>query len=285
MAQVRSGRITSRIGSIAHLTATYPLGDWQRMPFTRQVIVGATERADQLGYRLEEFSLKQPGLSKKRLTTILQARGIRGILIGKQLQPLSHLRFEWDGFAAASLGFGLQEPALHRVGADVVQGLRLAIRRLRRLGYRRIGLAIDDDWDRRNQQLYSAAFLRYQHSLKATDRVALLIFPAAKRAMVMRWYHRQRPQAVISHNDRVLNWLHRDGIAAPSAVGYVSLVHIDKAPTVSHIDPNPSLIGAAAIDSIVGQLQRNETGLPEHPQTILIPGQWRAGETVRRQRS
>ena len=40
-------------------------------------------------------------------------------------------------------------------------------------------------------------------------------------------------------------------------------------------------VGAVAIDQLIGQIERNETGIPVHPITHTMPGRWNVGRTVR----
>lgn len=47
------------------------------------------------------------------------------------------------------------------------------------------------------------------------------------------------------------------------------------------VNQHAKVIGAAAVDLVNGQLQRNEFGIPAHPKLVLIKGEWVDGETVR----
>jgi len=41
------------------------------------------------------------------------------------------------------------------------------------------------------------------------------------------------------------------------------------------------VIGAVAIDQLIGAVERNETGIPDHPITHTTLGRWNPGRTVR----
>jgi hypothetical protein len=43
------------------------------------------------------------------------------------------------------------------------------------------------------------------------------------------------------------------------------------------INENDALVGAAAVDTLVGMLARNEFGVPRHPQRVPIEGFWQQG--------
>ena len=50
---------------------------------------------------------------------------------------------------------------------------------------------------------------------------------------------------------------------------------------ISGIDENVRAVGAMAVDTVVGMIHRNETGIPATPWRILAEGTWFQGETVR----
>ena len=76
---------------------------------------GATRRAHELGYKLEDFWLREPGMTPARFCRILAARGINGLLIAR-LPPDQHaLDLEWNRFSCVALGMTLRSPVLHHV--------------------------------------------------------------------------------------------------------------------------------------------------------------------------
>ena len=50
----------------------------------------------------------------------------------------------------------------------------------------------------------------------------------------------------------------------------------------SGIDEQPELVGAAAVDVVVGMIHRNEFGVPINARHILILGNWHEGRTLGR---
>ena len=67
--------------------------------FLEEALIGATERAQTHGYRLDYFWLKQPGFSAARLRTILKARGIEGLFCLGSLDPEEEMPAELGEFA------------------------------------------------------------------------------------------------------------------------------------------------------------------------------------------
>jgi hypothetical protein len=48
------------------------------------------------------------------------------------------------------------------------------------------------------------------------------------------------------------------------------------------IDESPLLVGATAVDVVVGMIHRSERGVPENPRYILIEGRWFGGQSLGR---
>ncbi len=95
-------------------------------------------------------------MTMKRLTRILYQSGIEGVIV---THPARHFRIDWDHLASVGLGTSLLAPKLHRVMADVTANFHLALKSLKRLGYRRIGICLAQEIDS-----YS------QHGIRATAR-------------------------------------------------------------------------------------------------------------------
>jgi LacI family transcriptional regulator len=68
------------------------------------------------------------------------------------------------------------------------------------------------------------------------------------------------------------------GIRIPEDLGVAPL---ERYPGYAGLDQKPEKVGAAAIDLIVGLIQRNETGLPADPKVVMVEGSWVEGPSVR----
>ena len=74
--------------------------------------------------------------------------------------------------------------------------------------------------------------------------------------------------------------LRAEGIRIPPDVGIVSLsVHAPDSP-LSGIRQHAKLMGSVAVDQLISLVERNETGIPEHPITLTMKGSWNAGRTL-----
>ena len=79
-------------------------------------------------------------MTMKRVSQILYQRGIEGAIV---THPARHLRLNWNHLAAVSLEGALLAPRLHRVMSDMFFNLLLALKMVKRSGYRRIGICVD----------------------------------------------------------------------------------------------------------------------------------------------
>src|ERR1051325_10619811 len=193
--RLRPARDPSVLGLIT--TAEEP-GPWRSNRHFARFYEGAVHRAEELGYHLEEFWLKQPGLTSQRLTRILETRSIEGLLIGPLYRPSAHLSIDFSRFAAAEPGHNVWRPRIHRADHHQFHGMLMAVRQLERLGYRRIGLALLQGFDRRTIHNWEGAYLYCAQKLGKTDRIPPLATKTLDKTAFGRWFRQHRPEAVIA---------------------------------------------------------------------------------------
>lgn len=264
--------------------SNYPEGSsWRQFPAFQGYFDGANERAAQLGYRLEEFRLHTPRMTCSRMAQILAARSVNGLLIAPQPQPDTKLDFRFDRFSAVTFGYTLTEPQLHVAALNMFRSMETAFRRLMSLGYRRPGLALALESDRRADRLWSSAFWTEQHSLPAEQRVPLLLGQPLDRERFLEWFREHRPDVVVAIWPEVLTWLTTAGYRVPDDVGLALLTVPDGGALYSGMWENPQMIGAKAVEFLIDLTHRSERGRPEVPLTMLVDGTWVEGRTVRTQ--
>lgn len=224
--------------------------------------------------------------ARERLRGILQARGIEGLVILGTPTWVESIDFDLGRFACATIGYSVRMP-IHRSSPHQYEELLQALRRLEQLGYRRPGLILSENSDRRTLQHYSSAFLRWQWGRARDQLVPLEVQPQLGYDEFKRWFTAGRPDVVIAQAPEApiyLEWLRKLGRPAPARCGFVSL---DVDPTLdfvcSGIRQNCEMAAAAAVDLVVAQIQRRERGLPTLPKVVLIEGTWVDGVTTRAQ--
>lgn len=271
-------------GTLAWVTGFPTREGWRNMIQTTGYFEGAAARADQLGYRLEEFWIAEPGLNAKRATQILLARGIRGLIIAPLPVPRGKLDLDWRQFSAASLGFSLIEPKLHVVMNNQFRNMKQVVKQLHELGHRRIGLAMPSANDERVDHNYLAGFwIAQQNSPPDAARLEPLLAKEFSRKIFNAWFRRARPDAIVlatANCDQVTGWLHEQGLEVPAdlSLAVAALPHGNT--EISGVDENVPSIGAHAVETVVGMIHRNERGVPVRPVCLLIEGVWADGGTT-----
>lgn len=100
---------------------------------------------------MEEFWLGRDDLTPKKARRILRAHGIETVIVSPQSEQLPCSQFDYSGFAVATFGFAMKDPALHTAGTNVQLGFQTAAAELMTRGYRRIGVALTEWIDNRTQ--------------------------------------------------------------------------------------------------------------------------------------
>ena len=240
---------------------------------------GAQQRAAECGFAVEEFIMRPTQANTQKTSRVLYARNIRGLLIGPLCRSCGHLSLDWKEFSSSAISINLVKPDLNRCSVDLVQSANLAIRNLRRLGYRRIGFAISPLHVALSHHRSRAMFLDYQFQLPQEQRVGLIEDWSLQGLAA--WLEVEKPDALIGHGDEVLSWFNDLVIRTPLDIGYVDI----NMPTESHspfagvvFDYNS--IGAAAVDMVINNLLRNIHGVPAQPVHCYAQGRWQDGSTV-----
>ncbi len=278
-------RASSYQSTLAWLDNWPAHGALRKIAAFNEYFLGAAERAAQFGYKLDEFFLRSTGLSPARVADILRARNIQGLIAAPQQHDGEKLNFDFTGFSAVALGYSLRPASLHVVTNHQFLSVTLAVDRLRALGYRRIGLFLHADWDNKVNHGYSAGFITAQKSFPEKDRLVPHLFEDAgvSADKFHAWVTRERPDAIITQglHPELISFLKTIGLRVPRDIGLVDLSAPRDKPEISGVYQNNRLIGATAVDLIIGMLHRNERGLPGTIVYTLVDGVWQPGKSVR----
>jgi LacI family transcriptional regulator len=277
-----SRKKTPGVAVIAMITNFPTRTGWKAAPINVEFFAGASAAAELRGYKLEPFWLREPGMTGRRLSEILFNRNIGGLLIAPLAGASGHLRLDWEKFAAVALGYSLVRPPLHRAVNHQFRSMQFALRLLRKRGYHRPGLALRASYDRRVDHHWVGSFLVEQQRL-GKGPLPLLVPPDKDwtLATFREWVAREKPDVIITQHDEVFDWIEEMKLRVPEEIGLVHLNCPKGDLRWAGILQNAQAIGAAAVDHLISMLQRNERGVPELPQYLLIEGSWREGPTVR----
>lgn len=271
-------------GNIAWVTNGFTREGWNTCKTFALLREGAVKRAAELGYKLEDFWLREPGMTGKRASDILRARNIRGLLLPPQPQYQMRVELQWAHFAAIAFGYTLAFPRLHLVSNNTFLSMQTAVARARELGYRRLGLIISPAANHRVQRMWRAGFFEQQQDWPRQERLPVCLYENVD-SDILRWMDRHRPDAVVCHDPRVLALLKENGYRIPEDVAYLTQSIGDYPAEVSGVYENPLESGIAAVDFLVPMIHRAEWGIPKIPQRLLSEGTWHEGRTLPRKRT
>jgi LacI family transcriptional regulator len=248
------------------------------------VYAGAKAAAEAHGHALDIFVVGQGHLAPARLNSILNARGVTGVLLSTFEIDIEQLDLDWDQFCAVKIECLHLSPRLDAVSNDQLQVARLAMRRLRKLGYRRIGLATAREDQMRLAESFGMGVLVEQTALPETECVPPLIFSLAEvpelPRLVPEWIRAQQVDAVISNWNELFETFATAGMRLPEDVAFASL---DVPPTMSQVAgvvQNHRLVGQQAMEQLVIMTDANQRGVPEAQSITYIPGYWQDGITA-----
>jgi LacI family transcriptional regulator len=281
MSELRRSRGTAFRGVLAAIDFNEPDRPNDAVRYHRELVVGAETRATELGFKVEKFSVGHVGVSVQRLDSILQSRGIHGVILLPAWDEPDLSNLDWTRFAGIYTDYIIERPALHSVCPDHYRSLLAALQRLATLGYQQPGLFLQRHQDERLQYRWGAAFRAFQDSHPNVKPLPPLIADLVTPDDFMKWFRRYKPDVVLGHNANAVEWMEACDAVIPDTHGFVCLnVHMKSRPCTG-LDLQPRTLGARATELLIAQLQRNETGIPEWPSTTTIPARWVDGPTVR----
>lgn len=280
MAHIKSARLPKSPTKIAFVWIEPEIAGLNSA-FNRQSINGARQRAKERGYSLEEFRLFDRGMTSRRLSAILKARGIVGVVFsGCDRRTSVVLEMDWNAHAVAIIGNARCTPELHRAGHYHYMGMRRIMLELSARGYRRPAAVLESVVNERASRTWEAAFLAY-HPTPSRAQSALKKMVVIDPAELGPWLKKCQPDVLIVTKQVFIAPLKKILGAAGKEMGFAVISLEEEATEISGVNPGHHMVAANAVDLVLGQLMRNETGVPEDPKELLFDGHWVEGATLR----
>lgn len=261
--------------------------------YQQEMHAAARERAADLGYKLEAFIVSGKPEEHRKLSKILYARGIRGIIIHYRLehaQPRLHLDFA--KFAAVEMGRSLWfPPNLHRVELSDYPVITEVLHLLKKVGYRRIGLAIEPMQAHHQRGAYQAAYLLMQQRLPGSARLPIYAIDGKWDFESFRdWIQAHRPDVVICHKmTDICTWLDSLGLRIPEDISIfnTSVRRYDNPGLHQNYDwsgnrHDTAGMGRRAVEMVANFLRNSEMGLNGSPICLQVSKLWVSGSTLSR---
>jgi DNA-binding LacI/PurR family transcriptional regulator len=249
-------------------------------PFPADLLRGVRRRAAETGFRVEEFWMREGSMTPRRLSDVLHARNIRGVLFAPLPARTAALDLEWANFCVVAFGLTLTAP-VYRVANDHFSAMVVAIDKCQDLGYRRIGFAVSEAAHEKVEMRWLAAYLAKQTELE--HQLPPLIAANWSEPVVRSWFDEHQPDVIISNHPQPLrDWISGWGLNLPDDLGLVILSGSSATQSTSGVYERAEMVGASGVDLVATLLSQNRKGLAENPETVLVQGAWDHGNTLRR---
>ena len=269
--------------TLAYVTAFSTPDGWRShpAPIFRQMHAGAAARARERNYRIEHHWLFLEGMSNQRFSRMLEARGIRGLILAPLPDAQAPVELNWPAFSVVVLGLTPSTRPFHRVATDYYQSMLLAMEKCRLHGYSRPGFAARRETVARLEHRWEAAYHIMREKLGFPRNLKPLIVDEWEQATVARWLAQEKPDIVIGPVlGRLKELILASGKRVPEEIGLAGLLVPQADDRLSGILQDGEIIGATAVDQLISLIERNETGIPEHPVTHTMLGRWNPGRTI-----
>ena len=284
-ALIRSRRNPHRAtyhATLGFLTPRWPSGSQSYREDYRQMIEAAEQRATAFGYRLESFGLGAEGMTPQRLSDILAARNIAGLVLPPLYAAQEMIGVDWQRLPVVAIGYSQRVP-VPRVVHNHSRAMLLAVARCRQHGRRRLGLVLPRRVSEKVEDRWLAAFLLAQFREPEVPALPPLLLPETDpQAAFDHWRRQFRPDAIIGlpHATPMLRWLKAAGVAVPEQVALVTLDCREQGPRFAGIDQNYALLGGLAVEQLVNLVERNDRAMMRRETILAVDGAWRDGPTL-----
>jgi DNA-binding LacI/PurR family transcriptional regulator len=256
---------------------------WRKKDVCLWYLRGIEQRAGQLGYQLEVFSLGSMHGDAERLRQVLMARGIRGIILGFSERDDQPVELEVRDFCVVGLSTYFRELPVDRVQLHGFFNVKLAFEKMRAHGYQRPALIAPV----RNNNIvggqWSAAALNEQWQRPPEEQCPPLLVEGEQMNMTLfrEWFECYQPDALLMYKLDATELLARLPLQVPQDVGVAYLFGTERErESLAGIDGNLDRVGVAAVDLLVQKMHMHDRGIPEHLRDVLITGTWQDGPSL-----
>ncbi len=275
MSQLRQRRPRSLV-NLACLYAEESAGNLAQAE--QAIVTGFLTEAARLGYHAEAERWSPAARGEAAFVRRWRARNVRGIFL-LNVRADHELALPWAEFSWVVAGNMVGAPALHRVGNEIHQLVKLALEQTLRLGCRRPALAVPLVGKARQGFRWAGAFCGNWLALMPGATEPPIYRDTWEEAAFRRWLRAVKPDAVLALTDDVFAWLERAAAARGPKPLSIHLAANTSRYAVAGICQDFRAVGAAAAQMLDGQLRRNERGVPAEPTTLTVAGRWRASRT------
>lgn len=259
---------------------------WEKSRHLTRIYEGMQKRATELGYRLEPLWLRAPGMTYRRFRTILNARGIEGLLCFGSPDLEQEFPEELDSYAIVTVGLSIRT-RLHRVTSHFYNDTVQVLHRVHELGYRRPGLVVGRYEEARSGHAHTAAYLGWcEHRLGPGQALPVHLVDRVEPKPLLEWLRRQRPDVMVFVHlydalPELAAVLRKYDLEDPEKLGIAALSQILEGSGFSGLQQNQPLMGAWAVELLAARIANHDLGIPANPRIEMVESHWVENHSLR----
>ncbi|MCB1123715.1 MAG: LacI family DNA-binding transcriptional regulator, partial [Verrucomicrobiae bacterium] len=162
-------RIHKDLSTIGLISSFSTEDGWTELASGRAVIEGAKKRATELGYKLQHLWALSEGMTPARFDQILQARGIRSLILAPFEDHDRKLNIDWSRYAVTTIEKPLHYPYFHHIIQNHYANVMLCWEKLKASGYTRAGMVVHENLSYRWNYQWESAHRLAQFSMNTPD--------------------------------------------------------------------------------------------------------------------
>jgi len=249
----------------------------------RETLDGIAEQANRMGYAIDSFTVGENGYAPERLREVLNARGIRGILL-VALTPTALEGESFRDFLRVKLPVPSEKPGVVYVGRNPYSAYQKIFERLQELGLTRVGFAKRERIrgidlcvilgalemmaprpSRREEPEFEPLFVYDENAEDTTERM---------RA----WVEANRLDAVVG-GAAAFPFLRNIGRAIPEEIGF-ACTNLSSELPYSGVNSPSHAVGRESVRVMDNLITAKLYGRPEDTEVVLVPPVWQDGNTL-----
>jgi DNA-binding LacI/PurR family transcriptional regulator len=279
------GANQSFVPRIAFISNISPEEEFQRHAAHRNLFEGAKQQAEALGYKFELLLVGTGGHTSASLYKYLKKHSITGIIIGGFESGRATLDLPWNEFSVIKVDSRHMEPPVAIVSTDQFNGVRVAIQRMRALGYRRLGVAVGLHDEEGTDDMHVSGLLAEMPDVGSKNWIPPLLFPRNAMApdvvpLLGAWIKEHSIDAVICNWTSIRQLLADAGYKVPRDIACACLCLSRKNAALAGIVSNMGLVGQRASTLLATLLRSERRHAPTLATTTLVQGNWYDGSSA-----
>ncbi|OIQ90070.1 HTH-type transcriptional repressor PurR [mine drainage metagenome] len=270
---------------LAYLSSAATAADFFERTYNRDFFNGSRDCAWNHGYECDLVLLKDLPAREPDLSEFLREHSYQGVILGA-LDPLTPLpSFDWRRHRVVRIDSGSADIPVRSICNDQIFAIQIACRQLRRLGYRRVGMAIGREDEIALEGRYTGGFFSAMSDVSSGDRIPPLYFPFGARSpeaipLLKQWVLQHRLEAVMCNWFTIDDMLGQCGFRIPNDIACACL-NLDPLRSIdTGVTQNHRIVGERAAEELLIELKCAPPAPASSPAGIFIRGAWHDGHTA-----